>query len=112
MRLKFRAKIVPKVISNANANAKVDPVEAGWSGPTKHVKPTAETTISLSQIQVKHGGGGREDEDGGDGGDGSGGEDEDGDDSGDGGDVVVVKKKLVMMVVMVVVVVKMKMVKT
>ena len=111
IRLKFQAKIVPKVISNANANAKVDPVEAGWSGPTKHVKPTAETTISLSQIQVKHGGGGREDEDGGDGGDGSGGEDEDGD---DGGDVVVVKKKLVMMVVMVVVVVvvKMKMVKT
>ena len=73
-------------------------MEAGWSGPTKHVKPTAETTISLSQIQVKHGGGGREDEDGGDGGDGSGGEDEDGDDGGDGGDVVVVKKKLVMMV--------------
>ena len=32
-------------------------MEAGWSGPTKHVKPTAETTISLSQIQVKHGGG-------------------------------------------------------
>ena len=27
-------------------------MEAGWSGPTKHVKPTAETTISLSQIQV------------------------------------------------------------
>ena len=39
-------------------------MEAGWSGPTKHVKPTAETTISLSQIQVKHGGGGGEDEDG------------------------------------------------
>ena len=32
-------------------------MEAGWSGPTKHVKPTAETTISLSQIQVKHGDG-------------------------------------------------------
>ena len=61
-------------------------MEAGWSGPTKHVKPTAETTISLSQIQVEHGGGddaGRGDEDGG--GD-SGGEDEDGDVGGDGND--------------------------
>ena len=35
-------------------------MEAGWSGPTKHVKPTAETTISLSQIQVKHVGGDHE----------------------------------------------------
>ena len=38
---------------DGDGDCQVDPVEAGWSGPTKHVKPTAETTISLSQIQVR-----------------------------------------------------------
>ena len=38
---------------DGDGGCQVDPVEAGWSGPTKHVKPTAETTISLSQIQVR-----------------------------------------------------------
>ena len=41
-----------KSLSGGNGGA-ADDACIGWTGDTIYVKPTAETTISLSQIEVK-----------------------------------------------------------
>ena len=43
---------------SATTNGSADDACIGWTGDTIYVKPTAETTISLSQIEVRPGGGG------------------------------------------------------
>ena len=37
---------------SASTNGSADDACIGWTGDTIYVKPTAETTISLSQIEV------------------------------------------------------------
>ena len=40
---------------SASTNGSADDACIGWTGDTIYVKPTAETTISLSQIEVRSG---------------------------------------------------------
>ena len=40
---------------SATTNGSADDACIGWTGDTIYVKPTAETTISLSQIEVNSG---------------------------------------------------------